>query len=96
MHLTVKIDPEWDNITVEQLEDVILTLKRILNVRRRALYLRSVEKGCVKLTFLIPAFVAKVFPLSSEQEAALFQNGVIRLCCGDYCFSHRDKDIVSI
>ena len=86
-HMVLKIDKEWKTIRVKQVEEVTSNLARILNVHRRALYLRSVENGCVQLTFIVSnTFTAAIFPLSREQEFQLVEIGVILLHCGDHQF----------
>ena len=88
VRLTVTINQEWSTVTVGQLEVSIHALEEVLSVHRQVLYLCSAEEGSVKLTFLVPAFVAEaLFPLSPEQETALCQKGIMQLhvCCSDYC-----------
>ena len=86
-HMVLKIDKEWRTIRVKQLEEVTFNLAQILKVHRRSLYLRSVENGCVQLTFIVSnSLAAAIFPLSPEQETQLMEIGVILLHCGDYQF----------
>ena len=86
-HVTVKMDREWSKLTAEQLDEVKLNIADTLKLWKHTLYLRSVEKGCVKLVFHVPDSVAEeVFPLSQEQEVALKEVGVLWLNCGDYQF----------
>ena len=92
--MVIKIDKEWRTIKVKQLKEVTSNLARILNIHRHSLYLRSVENGCVQLTFIVSNFLAAaIFPLSPEQEAELLEMGVILLYCGDYQFL--DPSLVS-
>ena len=86
-HVTVKMDREWSKLTAEQLDEVKLNIADTLKLWKHTLYLRSVEKGCVKLVFHVPDSVAEeVFPLSQGQEVALKEVGVLWLNCGDYQF----------
>ena len=83
----LKMDKRWKKITVKELERIIINVAGILRVNKRTLYLRTVEKGCFQMTFLIPEFVAAtVFPLKfpAEQKTALLEAGVIELHCDGY------------
>ena len=85
-HITVKIDEEWSKIRIEQLEEVMDCLGRILKVQRHTLYLRTVNKGCVELIILAPNMASSLFPLSTEQETFLSEAKIVSLCCNDYHF----------
>ena len=88
VHITVKIDQMWESIRVEQLVEVIGCLTDILKVHRRTLYLRSVQNGCVELSFLVPEVVhCVIISLSVTQKAALLDVGVLQLHCHDYVLS---------
>ena len=88
--IVMKVDREWDDIRIEQLEEVVFNVARILNVRRYLLMLSSVEQGCVQLTLVVPSyFPDAAFPLTSEQEAAMTEMGVTDLQCGSYHFSRQ-------
>ena len=91
----VKVDSQYDNYTVAEIEVFCHKLGGILHVSSRGiLHLCRVEEGCLQLTFQVPLFVQKeVFPLSREQERTLKAEGVIKLTCGKYQFSH-DEDSV--
>ena len=91
----VKVDSQYDNYTVAEIEVFCHKLGGILRVSSRGiLHLCRVEEGCLQLTFQVPLFVQKeVFPLSREQERTLKAEGVIKLTCGKYQFSH-DEDSV--
>ena len=84
----VKVDSQYDNYTVTQIELFRHKLSEILRISSQGiLRLCRVEKGCVQLTFQVPLFVQQeVFPLSREQEGYLAAMGVIRLTCGEYQF----------
>ena len=86
--LIMKVDSEWEEIRIEQLEEVVINIARILKVSRHTLHLSSVEKGCVQVTFMVPNHIpAAVFPLSTEQETAMMKMGVIDIHCESYHFS---------
>ena len=83
----VKVDAKWETAQVDQIAFIRDTICNILHVKRQALYLRTVDNGCIKLTFLVPEFVADaVLPLAvnpREQAAALSSAGVQELHCGN-------------
>ena len=84
----VKVDSQYERYTVAEVEIFRCELSKILNISYQGvLRLCRVEKGCFQLTFQVPAFVQQgIFPLSSQQERALEEKGVIRLMCGEYQF----------
>ena len=85
--LVFKLDSVYEQFTVKAVKDFQSKLCGILCVPPSALHLLRVEEGCVQLTFQLPDFVQQeIFPLSSEQERALVEEGVIRLTCGNYEF----------
>ena len=81
----VKVDLHYENYTVAEIEILRHKLSEILRVSSQGiLCLCRVEKGCFQFTFQVPSFVQqKIFPLSSEQERALGDMGVIKLTCGE-------------
>ena len=82
--MIMKIDRKWEDIQVQELEEVVSNLARILNIRRHALHLRCVENGCVQLIFMVPSYIPdEVFPLNPRQNAELREMGVINLHCDD-------------
>ena len=87
----VKLDSQYDNYTVAQIEGFRHKLSEILRVSFQGiLRLCRVDKGCVQLMFQVPSFVQReIFPLSREQEKALLAVGVIMLRCGKYQFQVR-------
>ena len=90
--LYVKLDSAYDEYDLSGLKRFQLKLADLLNAKYEVLRLCSVEKGCFKLTFLIPSFLKDViFPLSSEQELELKKLNVLQLICGDYCFKKSSK-----
>ena len=84
----VKVDSQYDNYTVAEIENFRHKLSEILRVSSQGvLRLCRVEKGCFRLLFQVPAFLQQaMFPLSREQERALAAEGVISLTCGEYHF----------
>ena len=86
----VKVDSQYDNYTVAEIEVFCHKLGGILRVSSQGiLRLCRVEEGCFQLTFQVPLFVQKgIFPLSREQKQTLEAEGVIKLTCGKYQFSH--------
>ena len=84
----VKVDSQYENYTVAQIEDFRHKLSEILGVSPQGiLRLCRVDKGCFQLMLQVPSFVQhKIFPLSREQEKSLAAIGVIRLICGEYKF----------
>ena len=77
-----------EDVTCEEVRRIKGRIARILHVKLATLIIRSVDPGCVQLTFLIPKFVAQeIFPLSKKQTLALSRDAsVIGLACGDYMF----------
>ena len=87
VNIFVKLDSQYDDYTVAELERFCHKLSEILDVSLGILCLCRVDKGCLQLMFQVPSFVQqKIFPLSREQERALAVLGVTRLTCGDYYF----------
>ena len=84
----VKVDSQYDNYTVKQIEEFRQKLSEILRVSSQGiLRLCRVDKGCFQLMLQVPSFVQQeIFPLSRQQVKALATVGVIRLTCGDYQF----------
>ena len=84
----VKVDSQYDNYTVAEIEGFRHKLSEILRVSPQGiLRLCRIEEGCVKLTFQMASCVQQgIFPLSREQERMLEAEGVIKLTCGEYQF----------
>ena len=86
--MIVKVDREWEVIQIQQLEEVVCSLARILKVRRDILKLACAEKGCVKLTLLVPSYIPDaLFPLTTEQETTVLEMGVMEFQCETHHFS---------
>ena len=64
--LFVKLDSQYDNYTVAEIEEFRRKLSKLLHVSHQGIVrLCRVDKGCVQLTFQVPLFVQlKIFPLS--------------------------------
>ena len=78
--LHVKLDSRYDNCTVNELQDFQDRLCEILNKRVYVFLLLSVERGCLKLIFMIPKHLLEsIYPLSPEQKTALIECGVAQL-----------------
>ena len=84
----VKLDSQYDNYTVKQIEGFRHKLSEILRVSSQGiLRLCRVDKGCFQLMFQVPALVQQeIFPLSKDQERTLTVIGVIKLTCRKYQF----------
>jgi len=88
--LVMKVDREWENIRIEQVEEVVFNVARILNVERHVLMLSSVHQGCAQLTLLVPSYLPDaLLPLTAQQEASMVEIGVTDLQCGSYHFSQQ-------
>ena len=86
--LIIKLDSQYDNFTVRELERFRCQLSKTFHVSPKGvLHLCQVNEGCMQLRFQVPFFVQQeIFPLSREQERTLQENGVIRLTCDKYKF----------
>ena len=84
----VKVDSQYDNYTVAEIEEFRHKLSKILHLSTQGiLRLCRVDKGCFQLMFQVPSFVQhKIFPLPRDQEEALVAIGIISLTCGEYQF----------
>ena len=85
--MVVKVDRKWKDIRLDQVEEILFNLARILGVPRSTLYLYTVDKGCVQLTVLTPSYIPDtLFPLTTEQEVAMVKMGLTFLHCENYLF----------
>ena len=84
----VKLDSQYDNYTVAEIEEFRHKLSDVLQVSSQGiLRLCRVDDGCIQLMFQVPSFVQhEIFPLSGDQEKALSAMAVIRLSCEEYQF----------
>ena len=83
----VKLDSQYDNYTVAEIEEFRHKLCDILNISECILRLCRIDEGCFQLMFQVPSSVQeRIFPLSRGQEKALANMRVIRLTCRKYIF----------
>jgi hypothetical protein len=83
--LVVKRDATYNECKVSELQHFQAKLSQILQIPLHVLVLQKVEKGCIRVAFLMPKFYLKeTFPLFIGQESAIADLGVILLSCGDY------------
>ena len=80
-NMFVKLDDTYKNCTLRNLHLFVSRLWSIFNISTATgLKLCHLEPGCLKLTFQLPfSALQDIFPLSSEQEAALAGLGVDNL-----------------
>ena len=90
----VILDETYDICAVSHLQLFIVKLRDILNVSPGdGLKLCHITPGSLRLTFQLPTCVAnRIFPLSSEQEAALSSKGVYKLWL-IYQFTAEKKEV---
>ena len=90
-NMFVTLDETFDNCNVSHLWSFVSNLQKILNISNITLRLCRIGPGSLKLILQLPHFVQQaIFPLSSEQEAALAGLGVVQLSCGDYQFTRQE------
>ena len=77
--LFVKVDEEWGQFRVKDAAQMTKVIAGILGLSEDQLFLQTVDKGCVKLTFLILHTASLGDKLSSEQICALKKAKVIKL-----------------
>ena len=86
--IVLKVDRNLEETSLEQVKEIVLSIAHIIKVSKATLHLQYVVKGCVQLTLLVPSYIpGAVFPLTTEQEVAMREIGVIDLRCGTYHFS---------
>ena len=69
-----KIDKNWSDMKLSDMETILETIRNILNLNKAALCLRSVRNGCVELTFDLPKHV--IVPISRVQFKELEKHGI--------------------
>jgi hypothetical protein len=90
--LIVKLDSSYEQRALSSIKDLEVRLSRTLKVHTCLLNLCSIERGCIKLTFQIPCFLLEtIFPLSTEQERSLTDEGIILLVCEKFRFPKRQN-----
>ena len=64
----IRMDRRWEEIRIEDLDEVLSTLARELNIPRYTLQLISAENQCVQLTLLVPSYIPDtIFFLTTKQ-----------------------------
>ena len=91
----VKLDSIYDECKLEELKKKFqYRLCSILGISVYVCLLKTVETGCFLASFTVPSYIERiVFPLSAEQEKALWELGIVQLVCGDYCFPRRKDQV---
>ncbi len=76
-----KIEQNWDELSSKNIDEYRIRISTILHMKNNyVLLLKTIEDGCVKLTFEIPQHVADaLLPLTEEQIQAL-QKCDIKYC----------------
>ena len=94
-NMFVTLDDSFDGCTINHLQSFIGNLRKVLGISSdTVLKLCRIESGSIKLIFQLPHFLQQaIFPLSSEQEEALADLGVVELSCGDYQFTRRPDKV---
>ena len=92
-NMFVTLDTTYDSYTVSHLYAFVSNLQRVLKIPAMSLRLCRIGPGSLKLIFQLPLSLQQTtFPLSSDQEAALGNIGVVLLSCGDYLFSQQANE----
>ena len=93
-NMFVTLDATYDSYTASHLCSFVGNLQRVLKIPAMSLRLCRIGPGSLKLTFQLPLSIQQItFPLSSDQEAALSNIGVMLLSCGDYLFSQQANEV---
>ena len=72
-----KIDGKWNEIRMERIETIRDRINMVFKFKPHTLSLKTVQKGCVEVTFEIPEHVADVvLPLTEEQVQILKQHSI--------------------
>ena len=81
--LKFKTNFDRQHLKPNTLRGVKCNIANHLKISPSALYLKSIEEGCLSLVFLIPSFLfGRIFPLSDEQKVALYNEvKVISIHC---------------
>ena len=91
-NMFVTLDTTYDSYAVSHLYAFVSNLQRVLKIPAMSLRLCHIGPGSLKLIFQLPLSVQQTtFPLSSDQEDALGNIGVVLLSCGDYLFSQQEN-----
>ena len=81
--LKFKTKFDRQRLSPDALRNIKCNIAHHLNIKPSALYLRSIEEGCLSLEFLLPSFLfRRIFPLTDEQKIALYKDvKVINIHC---------------
>ena len=73
-----KVEKNWDELSSKNIDEYRIRISTILHMKNNyVLLLKTIEEGCVKLTFEIPQHVADaLLPLTEEQIQALQKCGI--------------------
>ena len=80
--LFVKLDLEWEEVSLEDLKRFQCKLASILKIRQEKLILQSIQQGCVLVTFLIHTSLLQIIMnngLNADQEDSFNSENVISL-----------------
>ena len=83
--LLIKVDQEWESISIGELERLCREFAKILGTDRKNVYLADVNEGCIMLTLMVPEEIANTLSLrklTSVQKQMLASERVVRLTCG--------------
>lgn len=79
----VKVESRFEKSSLHELSRFCKNLSNLLGIKRYAIRLCCIEKGCIRLTFQIHNFVReRIFPISPQQKGMLTKLGIIQLTCG--------------
>ena len=94
-NMFVTLDVMYESYTVSHLYAFVSNLQRVLKVPAMSLRLCRIGPGSLKIIFQLPYSVQQsIFPLSSDQEKALSDLGVVLLSCGDYQFTRHEVEVI--
>ena len=82
----LKVDESvFDSYEMKALNEFRVEVAGTFGLKAHTLFLSSVEKGCLQLTFQIPHFIVDIlFPITTKQQLMLRNLGVARITCGDH------------
>ena len=80
--VVMKVDYSWATVRIDQLFQVRNSVAKILDIKPFNLYLRTVEKGCIKMLFYTPNYAISNASLTLTTEIALRGIGVIGVTFG--------------
>ena len=69
-----KIDEEWEEMRIETINTTTVLISQILKLNAEALCLRTVNSGCVEVTYEIPEHVP--ISLTRSQQIELEEHGI--------------------